>query len=153
MGPRAGLLVVGLSVASLTLSAQRRGADTISADSGQVLLGTELLVVPGLPIRGIYPLSGMAVLVEQEGDSGEVVILREVRGGSSILALRPADSINNAPRAAENAALQGRPLPGERRQDDHRRNRYIEPLNVTVMGCVRIKDCETVLDRLAPLRR
>jgi len=55
---RAGFLVVGLSVAAVTLSAQRRESDTISVDSARALLDTELLVVPGLPIGGIYALSG-----------------------------------------------------------------------------------------------
>ena len=155
MIPRVHVLVVGLSVAAFTLSAQRGDSDTISVDSARALLGTELLVVPGLPIWGIYDLSGRAVLVKQQSDSGQLVILREERGGQSIRMRRPADSIHNAPGAVEYTLLRGGPFPAERRLEGRRRHRYFEPLNVSVsvIDMARFRNWEAVLDSLAPLRR
>ena len=152
MGPRAGFLVVGLSVAAVTLSAQRRDPDTISVDSARALLGTDPLAIPDLPVRAIYALPGEAVLVEQEDESGQMMSFREQRGGPSNLMRRPADSIRNSPRSVENAFLHSEAA--EWRLESRRRHRYIEPLNVRVMSNRgRIGDWEAWLDRLAPLRR
>lgn len=155
MRPRAGFLAVGLSVAAFTLSAQRRDSDTISVDSARALLGTDPLVVPGLPIWGIYALSGWAVLVKQQGDSGQLVILREDRGGRSIHMRRPADSIHNDRRTVEYTLLRGGPFPAEWLLEGRRRHRYFEPLNVSVsvIDMARFRNVEAVLDSLVPLRR
>lgn len=152
MRPRARFLVVGLSVAAVTVSAQRRGADTISVDSARVLLGTDPLAIPDLPVRAIYALPGRAVLVEQEDEAGQVMFFRGQSGGPSILIRRPADSIRNSPRSVEHAFLHSEAA--EWRLESRRRHRYIEPLNVSVMSNRgRIGNWEAWLDRLAPLRR
>jgi hypothetical protein len=145
MRPPFTALALGIALVAAPLTAQRLHPDTISADSARALLGTAPLVVTGLPVLAFYYLGGAGVLVEQRADSGRTVELLEQAHGTSVLMDRRWAS----PRAAQ-AALQGEPLPGERRVWLHRAYRYIAPLSVTVMWSAG-EAPETWLDRLTPL--
>jgi hypothetical protein len=152
MTPRALPFVVGCLLAVAPLSAQRLHSNPISADSARVLLGADPLVVPGLAVRGIYVLWGRSVMIEQSGDSGRAVTLREARHGSAVLMGPPRAAPGEGPPSAAQAALQGQPLPAEQQASQHRRHRYIAPLNVTVLQS-RGADPEVWLGRLSPLSR
>jgi hypothetical protein len=157
--PRARFLLVGLSVAAVSLSAQRRGSDTISVDSARALLGTDPLAVPDLPVRAIYALQGgRSVVVEQVLESGAIVLLREQRGGPAILFHSRIRFLDEDRTANERAALSGLPSPAERRSLDRLRHRYIKPLTVdllslSLLGWDRNGEQLVLLDRLKPVRQ
>lgn len=112
---------------------EAKAEGSISADSARSILGTELAVLPGIPVRAIRSSGPGAVAIEQQLDSSTVVTLFEWRP----VLQRMREAGPAAPSARSNERLA----------------RYVGALRVEIAGPLAADSLSRLLEMVRPQKR
>ncbi len=123
----------------------------ITSDSARVLLGTELVVVPDLPIRRIRGsiLGDGVVLVEQIVDTGANVVIRLYERREPAFTIDAAVVTRDS---LADSAARAREEVDSRRRANQLPSRILGSLRIEIAGPLPADSLRKLLERVAPIR-